>query len=194
MSGGSDDLLRKNKRLALTVLAVAAGMIALAYASVPLYDLFCRATGFGGTTQVAAQAPEKVLDRIITVRFDASTGHGMPWHFAPEQRRIDVRLGEKTLTAYRAANPSEQAVTGTAVYNVSPPKAGKYFNKISCFCFAEQTLGPGEKANMPVVFFVDPALNDDPDMQDVSSITLSYTFFESGSAALDKAMEGFYNQ
>lgn len=194
MTGGANSLARRNRRAGLVILCIAAGMVALAYASVPLYKLFCRVTGFGGTTQVAAAAPEKILARAVTVRLDASTSRDMPWHFAPAQRQVAVRLGEKALVSYRAENRSERPVTGTAVYNVTPAKAGKYFRKIECFCFGEQTLNPGEKVNMPVVFFVDPALDSDPDMKDVGAITLSYTFFPAGSSDLDRALEDFYNQ
>ncbi len=189
-----NDLIRKNRRTAFAVLAVVAGMIALSFASVPLYKLFCRATGFDGTTRVAKSLPDHVLDRVITVKFDAGTARNMPWHFAPEERQVVVKPGAKILTAFHADNPAGHAITGTALYNVTPDKAGKYFNKIACFCFGEQTLQPGESVRMPVVFFIDPALGEDPDMQDVDTITLSYTFFRTGSSDLDNAMKDFYNQ
>jgi len=186
----------KNKRLGLVVLAVVAGMIGMAYASVPLYNLFCRVTGFGGTTQVSetAPGPADVLGRTITVSFAASTARNMPWHFSPDDRAVTVPLGKKMLTSFRAENPTAEAVTGTALYNVTPERAGKYFHKIQCFCFGEQTLPPYESVSMPVVFYVDPEMDEDRNMDDVTHITLSYTFFRTESSDLDKALEGFYNQ
>lgn len=191
-----DDITRKNRRTALTVLAVVVAMTGMAYASVPLYNLFCRVTGFGGTTQVSAQAPapEEVLERTVAVRFDAGTARGMPWKFAPESRQVVVKLGAKSLTHYRAENPTDESITGTAIYNVTPDKVGKYFHKIECFCFGEQTLPAGKSVSMPVVFYVDPAMNADPGMDDVTHITLSYTFFRAGSSDLDKALKEFYNR
>lgn len=192
----SGDIARKNRRTALTVLAVVIAMTGMAYASVPLYNLFCRVTGFGGTTQVSAQAPapEDVLERTVTVRFDAGTARGMPWRFAPESRQMTAKLGAKMLTHYRAENPADESITGTALYNVTPDKAGKYFHKIECFCFGEQTLPAGKSVSMPVVFYVDPAMDEDPSMDDVTHITLSYTFFRTGSSDLDKALKEFYNR
>lgn len=183
----------KNRRTLAIVFAVVAAMGCLSFAAVPLYDLFCRTTGFGGTTQVSAALPETVLERSITVKFDAGTARDMPWRFTPERREIRVRLGEKGLASYRAENRTDRIVAGTALYNVVPEKAGKYFQKIQCFCFDEQILGPGKTVSMPVVFYVDPKLGSDPDMADVDSITLSYTFFRAGSSLLDKALEAFYN-
>lgn len=196
MSRVSDPLKEKNRRTALVVLAVVAGMAGMAYASVPLYNLFCRVTGFGGTTQVAESAPppEAVRERTVTVKFDANTARNMPWRFAPQERQKTVRLGQKMLTSFRAENPTGSEITGTALYNVTPEKAGKYFHKIQCFCFGEQVLPPGKAVSMPVVFYVDPAMDDDRAMDDVTHITLSYTFFRAGSSDLDKAAEGFYNQ
>lgn len=188
------DLARRNRRTAATVAGVVFAMIGLAFASVPLYDLFCRVTGFGGTTQVATEAPAAILDRVVTIRFDSGVSRDMPWQFSPQERQVAVNLGERKLISYRATNPTKTPVTGTAIYNVTPTKAGKYFHKIQCFCFAEQVLNPGETMSMPVVFFVDPKMNDDPDMADVESITLSYTFFKAASPELDMAMEGFYNR
>ena len=157
------------------------GMVALSYAAVPLYDLFCRVTGYGGTTQVADAAPDQVLDREIRIRFMAETERGLPWHFAPEQREVTIRVGEAGIAFYSAENRSDRPITGMAAYNVLPPKAGLYFNKIQCFCFDEQTLAPGETVSMPVYYFVDPAIADDPNLDEVQTITLSYTFFRSGS-------------
>lgn len=175
-------------------MAVVLFMVALAFASVPLYDLFCRVTGFGGTTQVAENLPDQVLERRITVKFNADTGRNMPWSFKPEMREIDVRLGERGITAFSAVNNSPAAITGTAIYNVTPPKAGKYFHKIECFCFGEQTLAAKESAHMPVLFFIDPKMDSDPDMNDVSVITLSYTFFKTDTEELESAMQDFYNE
>ncbi len=180
--------------MGLTILGIVLGMAALAYASVPLYDMFCRVTGFGGTTQVAESLPDKIIDRTITIKFNADTSRNLPWNFKPEQRSVDVKLGQKGLTAYSAHNKAEKLTTGTAIYNVTPLKAGKYFHKIQCFCFDEQTLQAGQKVDMPVMFYVDPALNDDPNMNDVQNITLSYTFFRAESEELDQALERFYNQ
>jgi cytochrome c oxidase assembly protein subunit 11 len=161
----------------LTCVACVAGMIGLAYAAVPLYRIFCQVTGYGGTTQAADAGSEVVLDRMVTIRFDANTARGMAWNFQAEQRQMTLRIGETGLAFYRASNPTTKAITGTATFNVTPPQAGAYFNKIECFCFTEQTLEPGASADMPVSFFVDPAIVDDPDVASVGTITLSYTFF-----------------
>jgi len=188
-----NDLARKNKRTFLGVLMFVALMVGVSFAAVPLYDLFCRVTGFGGTTQVAAALPDRVSERTMTINFNADTGRGMPWQFKPTMRNIDVKLGQRGVTSYISKNPTARPVTGTAIYNVTPLKAGKYFHKIQCFCFDEQTLQAGEEADMPVLFYVDPALEDDPSMDDVKTITLSYTFFRAQSDELDSAMEEFYN-
>jgi cytochrome c oxidase assembly protein subunit 11 len=171
-------LRRSNARLAAVMVGVVAGMVGLAFASVPLYRLFCQVTGYGGTTQQAASAPAQVGERVITVRFNADVdGAHLPWTFAPAQREMTVRVGEKHLAFYRAHNNAGTAVTGTATFNVTPAKAGIYFNKIACFCFTEQRLGPGESAEFPVSFFVDPDIVKDPNLNDVRTITLSYMFF-----------------
>jgi cytochrome c oxidase assembly protein subunit 11 len=152
-------------------------MIAAAYAAVPLYRLFCEATGYGGTPQRAQSAPQSPIDRTITVEFDANAGTGLPWTFLPAQRRISTRIGEQTIAYYRAANNSVEARTGSAVFNVTPALAGRYFNKIECFCFQEQTLQPGQSVDLPVVFFIDPKIADDKDLVSLKTITLSYTFY-----------------
>lgn len=188
------DLRRKNRNAALGVFGIVLCMTALAFASVPLYNLFCRITGYGGTTQVAQAAPDTVSERIITVRLNAETASSLPWEFAPEQRRVDVHPGQKALISYKAVNLAGAPVTGTAVYNVSPPKAGKYFKKIECFCFGEQLLEAGQEVAMPVLFFIDPKIDEDPGMKDVTTITLSYTFFKIDSPELERALEDFYNQ
>ena len=189
-----DELTRKNARTGLTVLAVVFGMIGLSFASVPLYDLFCRVTGFGGTTQTAAALPDKILERTVSIHFNADTARNMPWSFKPELRSIDVKLGARGITSYQAKNKTGKPTAGTAIYNVTPLKAGKYFHKIQCFCFDEQILGPHEKVDMPVLFYVDPAFADDPNMNDVQVITLSYTFFPADSKELEDALEALYNE
>lgn len=176
----------------MPLFGVAALMLGLSYASVPFYDWFCRVTGFGGTTQVATgRAPHEVLDQTVTVRFDASTARGMPWDFKPAETTQTLRIGETGLAFYRAHNPSDRTVTGTASFNVSPFSVGGYFVKIDCFCFEEQTLRPGETVMMPVTFYVDPAIVDDRETRQVHTITLSYTFHETEpdeQAALDRAV------
>ena len=177
----------RNRSTFLVALAAAACMTAAAFAAAPLYRIFCQVTGYGGTTQVADAAPAQVLDRRITVRFNADVAPDLPWSFAPVQRDIDIRVGEQALAFYRARNLSGSAVAGTATFNVTPLKAGRYFNKIECFCFTEQQLEAGASADMPVAFFIDPAIAEDPGLNDVTTITLSYTFFrneeEAGRAA-----------
>lgn len=168
---------RRHRVTAIMLVGVVVTMGAAAYAAVPLYQLFCQVTGFGGTTQRAETLPVATGERIVKVRFDANTDPGLPWRFRPKQLEIAVRVGQEGLALYEAVNLSDQAIMGQASFNVSPAKAGQYFSKIQCFCFNEQVLLPGETANMPVTFFIDPAVVDDPNMNDVSTITLSYTFF-----------------
>ena len=157
--------------------AFVAAMVGAAYAAVPLYSWFCRTTGFGGTPIVAEAAPVKVLDRKVTVRFDANVASGLPWKFEPEQTAIDVRIGQVVTIYYRAVNNSARETVGQAGYNVSPPTVGGYFAKINCFCFTEQRLAPHERRDMPVVFYVDPALVGDYEQDDLNTITLSYTMY-----------------
>jgi cytochrome c oxidase assembly protein subunit 11 len=153
-------------------------MVGASYAAVPFYDWFCRATGFNGTTQVATSAPaEGPLARKISVRFDANVGPGLPWKFEPEQNEIEVRIGEVVTVFYTVTNQAARTTTGVAAYNVAPLTVGAYFQKINCFCFSEQTVGPGEKREMPVVFYVDPALAKDSENDGLNTITLSYTFY-----------------
>jgi cytochrome c oxidase assembly protein subunit 11 len=152
-------------------------MVGMAYAAVPFYNWFCRTTGFGGTTQVASVAPAGMLDRKVTVRFDANIGPGLPWRFEPEVNSVDLRIGEVATVYFTIVNESARATLGQAAYNVAPPTVGAYFTKINCFCFTEQRLEPGERREMAVVFFVDPALAKDSDQDDLNTITLSYTFF-----------------
>ena len=162
--------------LALTALVF--GMLGLSYAAVPLYRIFCQVTGYAGTTQRADMAPRGILERTMLVRFDANVARDLDWKFKPGQRSIKLRIGEEKLAFYSATNTSDEPITGTATFNVTPAVAGSYFNKIACFCFTEQTLKPGETVQMPVSFFIDPDMLKDPDMRNVEEITLSYTFFE----------------
>jgi cytochrome c oxidase assembly protein subunit 11 len=157
--------------------AFVAVMVGAAYAAVPLYNWFCRTTGFGGTTQVATAGPARVLDRKVTVRFDANVNGGLPWRFEPEQNSIEVKLGEVVTVSYRVVNESARETVGIASYNVSPPTVGAYFSKINCFCFTDQRLKGGEKRDMTVVFFVDPVLAKDSEQDDLDTITLSYTMY-----------------
>jgi cytochrome c oxidase assembly protein subunit 11 len=175
------DTARRNARVGLYALLGALFMLGMGYAAVPLYDLFCRVTGFAGTTQVASEsdasrAAQAGVSREISIRFDASTASGMPWSFRPDQVTDTVRIGERDIATYTAINNSDAPVTGTATFNVEPAQAGAYFQKIQCFCFTEQTLEPGQEVNMPVLYFVDPAILEDEFMADVEQITLSYTF------------------
>ena len=167
----------RNLRVALMAASVAAGMVGLSFASVPLYRLFCQVTGFGGTTQRAEAAPAQALGQTVSVRFDANTSGKLKWAFHPLQGSVTVKFGEQSMAYYEAVNRSEETLTGTAVFKVAPPQAGAYFNKIQCFCFTEQTLKPGERIEMPVSFFVDPDMLEDADAAGIEEITLSYTFY-----------------
>jgi cytochrome c oxidase assembly protein subunit 11 len=174
---------------ALTLLA--AGMLGLGYAAVPLYDLFCRVTGFGGTTQrvdASVASRVNVTSSSMSIRFDSNVNSALPWEFRPETRTDRVSVGARDMAVYIAKNLSDKPVTGTATFNVTPVQAGKYFSKIQCFCFTEQLLQPGQEMRMPVLYYVDPAILDDPDARDIKEITLSYTFYPSKSAnAVDRA-------
>ena len=166
----------------LSLAALVVGMVGLSYAAVPLYDLYCRATGYGGTTMVATEVPNQIGEREMTVRFNADVNRDLPWRFHPVKGSVTVRLGEPTLAFYRVENTSDRLMVGTAAYNVTPLTAGEYFSKIDCFCFTEQVLQPGEVAELPVSFFVDPSIADDPKMDRINTLTLSYTFFEVGNS------------
>ena len=166
----------------LSLAALVVGMVGLSYAAVPLYDLFCRATGYGGTTMVATEVPNQIGEREMTVRFNADVNRNLPWRFHPVKGSVTVRLGEPTLAFYRVENTSDRLIVGTAAYNVTPLTAGEYFSKIDCFCFTEQVLQPGEVAELPVSFFVDSSIADDPKMDRINTLTLSYTFFEVGNS------------
>jgi cytochrome c oxidase assembly protein subunit 11 len=168
---------RRNRRTAFAAAMVIVAMAGVTAASAPLYDLFCRVTGYGGTPRVAAGSAAGASGQEVTVYFNADVGADLPWSFQPAQRSVTVRLGEERLAFYVAENRSDGPVVGRAVYNVTPFKAGGYFGKVHCFCFEEQTLQPGQRVDMPVSFFVDPAMLDDPDASGIRQITLSYTFF-----------------
>lgn len=169
---------RGNRRMGLALAGVVAGMVGLSFAAVPLYSLFCQVTGYGGTTQVAEQVPDEPLERTIKVRFNADINPGLPWRFQPEQREVEVKIGEPALVFYSAHNLSARETKGTAVFNVTPLKSGQYFQKVDCFCFTEQTLKPGERIDMGVSFYIDPSIVEDASMDSVETITLSYTFFK----------------
>jgi cytochrome c oxidase assembly protein subunit 11 len=154
-----------------------AAMVGASFAAVPFYNWFCRTTGFAGTTQVATKAPDHVLGRTLTIRFDSNVAAGLPWKFEPEQNEINVRIGEVATVHYKVINEAAREVTAQASYNVSPPQVGAYFNKINCFCFTEQTMKPSETREMTVVFYVDPSIANDHDQDSLNTITLSYTFY-----------------
>ncbi|MEN3793594.1 cytochrome c oxidase assembly protein [Fulvimarina sp. MAC3] len=168
---------RRGLIIAASCTAFIFGMVGAAYASVPLYQLFCQVTGYGGTPQRADANQSKASEETVEVRFDGNTAKNLPWTFRPNDRSITVRLGETSETSYHVVNNSDRAITGQALYNVTPDAAGIFFNKIACFCFDEQTLQPGESVNMPITFFVDPEILDAEELQGGYAITLSYTFF-----------------
>jgi cytochrome c oxidase assembly protein subunit 11 len=180
----------RRRRKAATVLlslGIVAGMVGLSYASVPLYRLFCQVTGYQGATRTALRAPDAASGATITVRLDANVNSTLPWSFAPVKPEVTLPLGESVTAFYRVKNLSDRPTVGSATFNVTPFDSGQYFNKIQCFCFTEQTLKPGESAELPVTFFVDPKIRDNPDTADIQAITLSYTFFraEEEDAAAD---------
>lgn len=178
----SQEVANKNRKVAIYASCAVFAMIGLSFASVPLYDLFCRVTGYGGTTQQAETESDVILDRDVTIRFDASVNSSLPWEFKPEQLSVDLKVGQTGMAFYKAYNDSDERIAGTATFNVTPQKAGPYFVKVECFCFTEQVLKPGEAVDMPVVFYVDPEIADDPNMDDIKTITLSYTFFRDEDA------------
>lgn len=180
---GNSPPSKTNARLALGLTLFAIGMVGLSFAAVPLYRIFCARTGFAGTPQRAAAAPSNVTGEIVRVRFDANVSPGLNWSFAPVQREMALHIGENKLAFFRATNLSSQTLTGTATFNVTPDIMGAYFTKIQCFCFQEQTLKPGETVDMPVSFYVDPAVLKDPDAKNIRDIALSYTFFRAQKTA-----------
>ena len=175
--------VRKYKTLGF-LLVLITGMGVLSYASVPLYKLFCQVTGYGGTTQQATSPSSQTLERKIKIRFDANTKPTLDWDFQPVETSIDISVGQNALAFYKAKNTGKDPIVGTATFNVTPEKAGLYFNKIDCFCFVEQLLAPQEAVDMPVSFFIDPDIVNDPNLDDVTTITLSYTFFPSKDQSL----------
>jgi len=187
MSAGRD----KNARLAWTMVAIVGGMLGLSYAAVPLYEAFCKATGFAGTPLVAQAGDRPVIARTVEVRFDSNTDANLPWRFQPVERAVKVHLGEEKLVFFRATNLSQRPVVGTATYNVTPEWTAGWFNKIQCFCFNEQLLQPGQSVDMPVLFFVDADMDKDRRYDDVRTITLSYTFFEAKTERAKTLLGGF---
>lgn len=185
MSNDNAQTPKRDKKgfVALALAGLVAGMVGLSFAAVPLYRMFCQATGYGGVTQRADIAPEGILDRTVLVRFDANVDPKLPWKFVPEQRSMEVRIGESALAFFKATNTSDEPITGTAGFNVAPQVAGLYFNKIQCFCFTEQKLAPGQSIEMPVTFFVDPKFDEDESTTNIPEITLSYTFYRSDEPA-----------
>jgi cytochrome c oxidase assembly protein subunit 11 len=186
----------RNRRVGLMALAFALGMLGLGYASVPLYRLFCQVTGFGGTTQRVSEAEAAAVSvsaKTMSIRFDANVDRTLPWRFHPERTTDTVQLGGRKMAIYLAKNLSDKPITGIASFNVSPAQAGRYFDKVQCFCFNEQTLQPGQEVRMPVIYYVDPKIMDDPDANDIEQITLSYTFHPIADGAakpLDRAGSG----
>ena len=176
----------KNLRVAFGAATLVCVMLGLSFAAVPFYKAFCKATGFGGTTQRADAAPAKSTDQVISIRFDANTSGALNWDFQPRQTEMKIKIGEQALAFFDAKNISDKALTGSAVFNVTPPAAGAYFNKIQCFCFTKQTLNAGETKEFPVSYFVDPAILEDADAKGIHEITLSYTFYP---AEADKPAE-----
>jgi cytochrome c oxidase assembly protein subunit 11 len=184
MSASATALDSRNRRTGLIAFAAALAMLGVGYAAVPLYRLFCQVTGFGGTTMRATEAEAaraeaasvEVASRVMTVRFDANVARGFPWQFAPAQVKDRVSVGARDMAIYTAKNLSDKPITGTATFNVEPERVGKYFNKVQCFCFTEQTLQPGQEVRMPVLYFIDPAIMQDEEARDVEAVTLSYTF------------------
>ena len=190
----TSDLSAKNRRIGIIFAVVGLAMLGVGYAAVPLYEVFCRVTGYGGTTQRvddAQAATVQTTNRVISVRFDSNVNSSLPWSFKPEQAVDRVMVGARDMAVYVATNKSDEEVVGTATFNVTPLQAGQYFNKVQCFCFTEQVLKPGETMRMPVLYFVDPAILTDPDTKDIEEITLSYTFYRSKDGiAVDPATSG----
>ena len=181
----------RDRAVAASLVGVFVLMLGASYAAVPLYRLLCQATGINGTTQrVAGNVSGRPLERMITVHFDANTASGMAWRFKPELEHINVRVGETVMAYFTALNPADHTITGSATFNVTPEIAGRYFDKIQCFCFSLQTLKAGEQAEMPVTFYIDPAIAAEPGAGNIRDITLSYTFFEAPTPAVPSAADG----
>lgn len=183
-----DNQNQRNARLGVSLLALTVGMLLLAYASVPLYQIFCKATGFGGTPKVAEKPSERTVNRTITIRFNSDTDRNLDWRFTPEQREISVKIGENSLTMFTAENLSNESIVGMARYNITPEKASPYFVKVKCFCFEAQRIGPHQKKEFPVSFYIDPGILEDRSTRDVETITLSYTFFKYANQNIDKKL------
>lgn len=175
------------------MLAIAVAMVALSFASVPLYRRFCQVTGWGGTTQTAAANTSKVYSREFIVQFNADIDPHLPWTFNPDQRNVKVKVGQNAIISYSAMNNGKIPIAGTAIHNVTPLKAGQYFTKTQCFCFSQQILQPGQKVHMPVTFYIDPKIMDDRELRNLKTITLSYTFYRHDSPELEKAVKKFYD-
>ena len=170
--------MHPNKKTALTIVMMVVGMFAITFAAFPLYSIFCKVTGYGGTPRISTEEPAEPGKRNMIVRFNADVSTELPWKFSPVQKQLEVLTGESKLAFFVAENTSLKPVTGVASFNVTPDIAGQYFNKVQCFCFVNQTLEPGEKMQMPVSFYVDPAIENDLDLKNTDTITLSYTFFK----------------
>lgn len=173
----NDTQQRRHLTVAFLLGGLVVGMVGMAYAAVPLYEIFCRVTGYGGTTNTAEAAPTTAIDRQMTIRFDSNINSGLAWEFKPVQVSQEIKVGESGLAFFQARNLTDETLVGTATYNVTPMAAGYYFNKIDCFCFTEQVLRPGQVVDMPVTYFVDPEIEDDKNLDHVTTITLSYTFY-----------------
>lgn len=188
--------MNKNTKSLIIIMSVAFGMVGVAFAAVPLYKMFCAATGWDGTPKILAEPakPEDARTRKVLVQFNGDVDSNLDWSFKPEQKRVEAQVGVPQLVSYEGRNLSGQTLVGTAVYNVSPEKAARYFNKTQCFCFARQALNAGQRADFPIQFYLDPSFVDDPEMEDVKIITLSYTFYKADSKALDEAVARGYTR
>lgn len=191
MSASDEDLIRKNQRLGLVVIAVVLAMLGLSFTSVKLYRLFCQVTGLGGQAIQGAPGQGVVLNRDMTVRFNTDVSPTLDWTFKPDQPAVQVKIGQEALVSFTALNRSKKPLAGTALFNVLPEVAGKYFIKTQCFCFNYQMINPGQSVHFPVVFYIDPEMDKDPEMETVKTVTLSYTFFPADSPELEKALEDF---
>jgi cytochrome c oxidase assembly protein subunit 11 len=186
------DLVKKNQRMGFIVIGIVVSMIALSFAAVPLYRLYCQMIGFGGVAQKESAPSGKILDREIIVRFNTDTNVNLPWEFKADVPAVTVKIGQEVLVSFTAQNQGNLPVAGTALYNVTPLSAGKYFHKTQCFCFNYQMIGAGKDAHFPVVFYIDPAIVTEPELDDLRTVTLSYTFFKADSPELENALEDFY--
>ena len=186
------NLQNRNKRTFLVLLGVILGMGVLSYASVPLYKKFCQVTGLGGQAKIAP-ASEKIVDREMTVRFNADVNPNLDWSFKPDQSSVNVKVGQEALISFTATNKSDKPIAGTAMYNITPDAVGRFFNKTQCFCFNYQLIAPGKTVHFPVVFYIDPKIMDSREADGVKTVTLSYTFFKADSPELEQALEAFYN-